>query len=78
VVQGLLAERRELMVSNERLRLELEEVRVAAAKPHPRLARMEVENSRLRDELAAARARVERLEEAIRRALAELARKHDI
>ena len=39
VVQQLLAERRELKVASERLRLELEEARAARGKPDRRLAR---------------------------------------
>jgi hypothetical protein len=72
IVQQLLAERRDLMVANERLRLELSECRAAAGKPDPRLGRLEAENRRLRDDLAAARSRAERLEAAVIAALAEV------
>lgn len=43
------------MVANERLRLELEELRAGAGKPDPRLRRLEGENRRLRQELDRAR-----------------------
>ena len=46
VVQQLLAERRELKVANERLRLEIEEARAARGKPDRRLAILEEENRR--------------------------------
>jgi predicted RNase H-like nuclease (RuvC/YqgF family) len=69
VVQELLAQRRELMVGNERLRLEVEEARRLQGKQDPRLSRLEAENRRLRDELEAARAE----RDALRSGLDELA-----
>jgi predicted RNase H-like nuclease (RuvC/YqgF family) len=71
VVQQLLAERRELKVANERLRLEVEEARAAAqariaeAKPDRRLTALEEENRRLRKELASLSAENEYLLEGV-------------
>ena len=65
LVQQLLAERRDLKVANERLRLEAEEARAAErasrSKPDRRMSLLEEENRRLRQELAAVRAENERL-----------------
>lgn len=72
MVQQLLAERRELKVANERLRLEIEEVSSRVGKPDRRLGLLEEENRRLRQELAAARAEHERLVEAVNRALEQM------
>ena len=72
VVQQLLAERRELKVANERLRLEIEEARRQAGKPDRRLGLLEEENRQLRRELAAAHAEHERLLEAVARAVQEM------
>jgi hypothetical protein len=55
VVQELLAERRELLVANERLRLELEEA-VAGSGRNPRVRELEAEVRRLRHELEVTRA----------------------
>jgi DNA repair exonuclease SbcCD ATPase subunit len=78
VVQQLLSERRELKVANERLRLEIDEVRAAQArtqgKPDRRLALLEDENRRLRRELAALRAENEQLIEGIAMAVDGLER----
>jgi hypothetical protein len=69
VVQQLLAERRELKVANERLRLEIDEVRADQArtqgKPDRRLTLLEEENRRLRQELASLRAENELLVEGV-------------
>jgi hypothetical protein len=65
IVQQVLAERRELLVANERLRLELEESRGRAGRRDPRLHVLELENRALRDELAAARAELERFEDSV-------------
>jgi predicted nuclease with TOPRIM domain len=77
LVQELLAARRELMVANERLRLEIDEARSRAGKPDPRLRLLEEENRRLRAELSSARAERDELrgtvEAAIRQLRAELA-----
>ncbi len=51
LVQQLLAEKRELMVANERMRLEMTESTARAGKPDPRLGRLEDEIRRLRAEL---------------------------
>ena len=56
LVQDLLAERRELKVTVERLRLELAEVRSTAGGPDPRLRELQGEIERLRYQLASARA----------------------
>ncbi len=56
LVQQLLAERRELKVTVERLRLDLAEVKTAAAGPDPRLRDLQGEVERLRYQLASARA----------------------
>jgi hypothetical protein len=72
VVQQLLAERRELKVANERLRLEIEEAKAARGKPDRRLGILEEENRRLRQELAASRAEQELLLEGLTRAVDDL------
>jgi chromosome segregation ATPase len=56
VVQQLLAERRELKVTIERLRLELAEVQTSAGGPDPRVHDLQAEIERLRYQLASARA----------------------
>lgn len=72
MVQQVLAERRELMVANERLRLELEEVRALGQKPDHRLRLLQEENRALREELAALRAELEAYEEALLDLLEEM------
>jgi cell shape-determining protein MreC len=74
VVQQLLAERRELKVANERLRLELDETKSARTKPDRRLSLLEDENRRLRKELAATRAEHEVVLEGLTRAVEGLER----
>jgi chromosome segregation ATPase len=56
LVQELLAERRDLKVAVERLRLELEEAQRSSTGPNPRLRELESEIERLRYQLASARA----------------------
>jgi uncharacterized coiled-coil DUF342 family protein len=56
LVQELLAERRELKVALERLRLELVEVKTTAGGPDPRMRELAAEVERLRYQLAHARA----------------------
>ncbi|MHB8610837.1 MAG: hypothetical protein ACYDAL_00215 [Candidatus Dormibacteraceae bacterium] len=56
LVQQLLAERRELKVAVERLRLELSEVQTTAGGPDPRVRELQAEIERLRYQLASARA----------------------
>jgi chromosome segregation ATPase len=56
VVQQLLAERRELKVTIERLRLELAEIQTSSGGPDPRVAELQGEIERLRYQLASARA----------------------
>jgi chromosome segregation ATPase len=56
LVQQLLAERRELKVTVERLRLELAEAKPATGGPDPRLLELQHEIERLRYQLASVRA----------------------
>jgi len=56
LVQQLLAERRELKVTVERLRLELAEAKTTAGGPDPRLRDLQGEIERLRYQLASTRA----------------------
>jgi hypothetical protein len=60
------------LVANERLRLELDDLRARESGPDPRLRRLEDENGRLRRELAAVRAQLEVLEDGVQRAVAQL------
>jgi chromosome segregation ATPase len=63
LVQELLAERRDLKVALERLRLELADVRSSSGGPDPRLSGLSAEVERLRFQLAQARAEVGLLRE---------------
>jgi len=63
LVQQLLAERRELKVAVERLRLELEDSRRSSGGPNPRLQELQSEIERLRYQLASARAEAGRMRE---------------
>ena len=79
LVQDLLAERRELKVAVERLKLELADAGANAGGPDPRLRERQEEIERLRYQLASARSEVTRLQEerdelraGIQRALAQL------
>ncbi len=56
LVQGLLAEKRELKVLLERARMDLEEARRGASGPDPRVKELDAEVERLRLQLATARA----------------------
>jgi chromosome segregation ATPase len=56
LVQELLAERRELKVMLERVRMDLAEARAGANGPDPRVNALEVEIERLRHQLATSRA----------------------
>jgi chromosome segregation ATPase len=56
LVQELLAERRELKVAVERMRIELADAKSSAGGPDPRLRELESEVERLRFQLASARA----------------------
>ena len=58
LVQQLLAERRELKVTVERVRLDLAEVQTSSKGPDPRVSALEGEIERLRYQLASARAEV--------------------
>ncbi len=72
IVQQVLTDRRELMIANERLRLELDELRGRGGRTDPRLHVLELENRALRDELAAVRAELARLEDGVARVLEEI------
>jgi chromosome segregation ATPase len=61
LVQGLLAERRELKVAVERMKLELADVQSNAGGPDPKLRELQEEIERLRYQLASARAEVSQL-----------------
>jgi regulator of replication initiation timing len=74
VVQDLLADRRRLMVENERLKLEADEARSRFGKPDPKLERLEAENRRLREELRSARAERDELQAGVRSAVDQLRR----
>ena len=83
LVQDLLAERRELKVAVERLKLELADAQASSAGPDPRkreLSELKEEVERLRYQLASARAEITQLREerdhlrgGIERALDQLA-----
>jgi len=80
LVQDLLAERRELKVAVERLKLELADANPGGGGPDPRLREMQDEVERLRYQLASARAEANQLREerdelrgGIERALEQLA-----
>src|SRR5438445_8209403 len=63
LVQDLLAQRRELKVAVERLKLELADAQSNAGGPDPRLSELREEVERLRYQLASARAEVNRMRE---------------
>ena len=56
LVQELLAERRELKVALERMRIELEDIRGSTTGPDPRIRDLTAEVERLRYQLAQSRA----------------------
>jgi len=56
LVQELLAERRELKVALERVRIEMQDLRSASGGPDPRVRELTTEVERLRYQLAQARA----------------------
>lgn len=60
------------MIANERLRLELEELRGRDDRQDPRQHVLELENRALRDELRAVTAELERLREGVERVLKEI------
>jgi phage shock protein A len=64
LVQQLLAERRELKVTVERLRLELSEAQATTGGPDPRLRELRGEIERLRYQLASTRAEAGLMREA--------------
>ena len=82
LVQELLAERRDLKVALERLRLELADVRSESAGQDPRVSGLTAEVERLRYQLAHARAEAallrderEELRLGVEKALEQIARK---
>ena len=72
IVQQVLAERRDLMVANERLRLELDDLRRAGTREDPRLHVLELENRALREELAAVRDELAWFQDAVKRVVEEI------
>jgi chromosome segregation ATPase len=81
LVQELLAERRELKVALERLRLELAEVNSTSGAPDPRVRDLSTEVERLRFQLAQARAEVgllrderDELRQGVEKALEQIAK----
>jgi len=72
IVQEVLAERRELMIANERLRLELDELRRAGTREDPRVHVLELENRALREELATARDELAWFQDSIKRVIEEM------
>ncbi len=82
LVQELLAERRDLKVALERLRLELADVRTTSGGPDPRVSGLTAEVERLRYQVAQARAEANLLREerdelrhGVERALEQITRK---
>lgn len=69
MVQDLLRERRELLVANERLRLELEAARATDAS-NPRVRALEADVRRLEHALEVTRRERDRLRKAVETALA--------
>jgi chromosome segregation ATPase len=63
LVQELLAERRELKVAVERLKLDLADASASAGGPDPRLRELQEEIERLRYQLASARAEANQMRE---------------
>ena len=81
LVQELLADRRELKVALERLRLELAEVHSTSGGPDPRVRDLSTEVERLRFQLAQARAEVgllrderDELRQGVEKALEQIAK----
>ncbi len=62
------------MIANERLRLELENLRGRESQPDPRQRVLELENRALREELRTARQEFGRMTEALERLIQELER----
>lgn len=73
-MQRLLAERRELMVAAERVRLEAEDLRRRAGRHDPQIRRLEAEVARLKQLLEQARAERDELREGVEAALDQLRR----
>jgi len=81
LVQELLAERRELKVALERMRIELEDMRRTGSGPDPRVRDLTAEIERLRYQLAQSRAEAgnlreerDQLRQGVEKALEQIAR----
>ena len=81
LVQELLAERRELKVALERMRIELDDVRSTTSGPDPRVRDLTAEIERLRYQLAQSRAEAgnlrderDELRQGVEQALEKIAR----
>jgi hypothetical protein len=74
LVQSLLAEKRELMIAAERLKLENADLRKQAGRHDPRVLKLEEEVRRLREQVELVRAERDHLRAAIEEALAQLRR----
>ena len=81
LVQELLAERRELKVALERMRIELEDVKSTTSGPDPRVRDLTAEVERLRYQLAQSRAEAgnlrderDELRQGVEQALEKIAR----
>jgi hypothetical protein len=72
LVQELLGQTRQLKIENEKLRIELRELRAGVGRPDPRLRQLEAENQRLREELNAARESRDELREAVNDAVGKM------
>jgi len=70
----LLAEKRELMIAAERLKLENADLRKQAGRHDPRVRKLEEEVQRLREQVELARAERDHLRAAIEDALQQLRR----
>jgi len=74
LVQSLLAEKRELMIAAERLKLENADLRKQASRHDPRVSKLEEDVQRLREQLELARAERDHLRAAIEEAVDQLRR----
>ena len=74
LVQSLLAEKRELMIAAERLKLDNAELRRRAGRHDPRVQKLEEEVRRLREQVEVARSERDQLRAAIEEALEQLRR----
>ncbi len=72
LVQSLLAEKREVMIAAERLKLENADLRRRSGRHDPRVQKLEDEVRRLREQVELARTERDQLRAAIEDALAQL------